>query len=41
MSDKTARAAEYLSHILQAITRIERYTVDLGVNPTFVSTAAI
>ncbi len=28
MTDKTARAAEYLGHILQAITRIQRYTCD-------------
>ena len=29
MSPKSARAADYLGHILQAIARIERYTADL------------
>src|SRR5450631_1188576 len=30
MNDKTARAADYLGHILQAIDRIERYTGDMS-----------
>ena len=30
MSDKGARAAEYLGHILQAIERIGRYTEDMS-----------
>jgi len=29
MSDKAARAADYLGHILQAIERIDRYTADM------------
>lgn len=30
MSDKAARAADYLGHILKAIERIDRYTSDMG-----------
>jgi uncharacterized protein with HEPN domain len=30
MIDKAARAVDYLTHILQAIERIERYTADMS-----------